>query len=116
MAATEEEPMARRGWWLGGLLLAVVACAHAPPPTVVADGFTLNAEAWSDLQGELSRRASFELDCPVADLQFTVIHTGQHTYDDQASEVGVRGCGRRVLYLRDRRGPSGWVSEGCGGP
>jgi hypothetical protein len=47
---------------------------------------------------ELSNRASFDLQCPMAQLEAQVIQrSGMYQV---ASSVGVRGCGRQATYTR----------------
>ena len=47
--------------------------------------------------GEAVRRASFELSCPVEQLQFVLI---------DRDHGGVEGCGRRLVYMSTR---NGWI-------
>ncbi|HYD42284.1 MAG TPA: hypothetical protein VEB43_15765 [Anaeromyxobacter sp.] len=77
----------------------------------MVSGYQLDAEHWSKVKEELSRRASFELSCPITDLEFTVVKNGEGVMgvdDDEPSQVGVRGCNRQVLYLMVV-GPMGWT-------
>jgi hypothetical protein len=59
-------------------LAALSACASAPPKPPQSSS------------GRLSKRASFDLACPVRDL---------HGEDIDDKTVGVRGCGRRAVYI-----------------
>lgn len=47
--------------------------------------------------GEAVRRASFELSCPVEQLEFVLINR---------DHAGVEGCGRRLVYMSTR---NGWI-------
>jgi hypothetical protein len=58
------------------LVALACACATAPPP--------------KPGPGPLTRRASFDLNCPAAELMATKI-------DDKT--LGVRGCGKRTVYV-----------------
>ncbi len=98
-----------------GLLGFGAAACRTPTPTVMVDGYALNADHWTSVKEDLSRRASFELNCPLTDLEFTVLKDGQGVpgvFDDWPSQVGVRGCDRQVLYLLvvDRTGWT-WVTQ-----
>jgi hypothetical protein len=53
---------------------------------------------------QLRRRASFDLDCEVSKLRYTLI-------DEEIK--GVSGCGRRATYIVACDGPRGESSTSC---
>ena len=63
-------------------------------------------------QRDIAARATFDLDCPAAELHFTSL-------DSPSKQVprkwGVRGCGRKATYVnleeRDLDVPGNWVLE-----
>lgn len=56
-------------------------------------------ERWETALQDLSKRASFDLDCPASELTF-------HELSDP-SEQGVTGCDQRVTYIMVPY--TGWV-------
>jgi hypothetical protein len=49
---------------------------------------------------DLSNRASFDLQCPIAQLEAQVLQ--RMGMAEVADSVGVRGCGHQATYTRDR--------------
>jgi hypothetical protein len=73
------------------LLLAGAACATTPERKKASSG--------------LSKRASFDLDCPIRELK---------PVDIDERTLGVRGCGRRAVYIYvcgNTRPPGGRLSQ-----
>lgn len=59
----------------------------------------------ADNRTSLLTRASFDLNCPEMDLEVAVLETDAM---DIVTSYGVRGCGRRVSYVR---ASGAWVAN-----
>jgi hypothetical protein len=90
--------------WLATLLLA--GCA-----STMQNGFDLEAGGWDHDQKDLRARAAFELRCAPETLQLTVLKTNESSKWAAAQQVGVEGCGHRLVYVRD----NGWVLNSSDG-
>jgi hypothetical protein len=86
------------------LLVAVLLLAGCfPSKTVVVDGYKLAEAKWAAHRTQVASKASFELSCPVEQVEIVVLEAsdyfdvvrGKTVY---ASVVGARGCGRKVTY------------------
>jgi hypothetical protein len=86
--------------WAWALLL-VGSCA----PTTIVNGFTLDEHDWKRNNAIVRQQAAFDLGCPEYQLILTVLDSA----GVDASNVGVRGCDKRVRYLRTRTGE--WVRQ-----
>jgi hypothetical protein len=64
--------------------------------TINVDGYKLNPDIWRSDDAEIRRMASFELKCDEGRLILAVLATGRG--DNTAGQVGVEGCGRRLVY------------------
>jgi len=54
----------------------------------------------------LEKRASFDMTCPRAELQFVEL---DHEPNGEITSFGVRGCGKQATYLLNRSGQ--WVQN-----
>ncbi|MHB8416467.1 MAG: hypothetical protein ACYDCL_00215 [Myxococcales bacterium] len=84
---------------------AALMVAGCTPPSVVVSGRMMDRNDWADVSRDVMRVASFELQCPPAQLEVTVLMaTSMKTAFgrplDYASQVGVSGCGRQRVYTR----------------
>ena len=52
-------------------------------------------------------RAAFELQCPPEQVELTGLGTPLDSKAKRGSQVGVSGCGRRLVYVFMER--SGWI-------
>jgi hypothetical protein len=92
--------------WLVVLLLA--GCA-----STLQNGFDLDAGEWEHDRKDLRARGSFELKCAPETLQFTVLKTNESSKWAAANQVGVEGCGHRLVYVREPG--AGWVLNSSDG-
>jgi hypothetical protein len=87
------------------LLLAVLpACA-----TVKSGGFELPAGFADEPFVRLKNRASFDLDCPPEQLTVVTLNVISNPGGLRPVEVGVRGCGRKAVYLAREEA---WLLDG----
>lgn len=85
--------MVRRMLLQSMLLLSAASCAGN---TIVVDGISVYESHWNQTVQRLGKRASFDLDCPRSGLAYTLFkRSGRYPI-----EVGVRGCGKRAVYIR----------------
>lgn len=84
------------------LLLVVVGCGGA---VVTVDGIDVYEDVWQDTIAEVGRIASFQMNCPAPQLQFTLLRRGSRLPE----QVGVSGCGQRDVYTRIGRT---WFASG----
>ncbi len=86
------------------LPLILTGCASS----VAVGAYKLDKELWERAQTEVRERASFELKCPKEQLHLTVlaVQLPSDTSLNAAKQVGVDGCGHRLVYVVSR---SGWV-------
>lgn len=91
---------------MGIVLMGVLSsCA-----TVRVDGFTINEMDWERCEKALRSRAAFDLECDAAKLKLQLLSTGQDALQyDKAHQVGVAGCGKKVVYVRLA---NGWAANG----
>lgn len=75
----------------------VTACASAP--TLEVNGIEVYENHWEQTKSELGPRASFEMDCSEP-LDFTLFKR----FGRAPSEVGVSGCGERLMFIREPMG------------
>lgn len=84
------------------------------------NGVELDQENWLETQAELTRKAVFDLECDEPAIVLTVLDEER----ENAVDVGARGCGRRVRYVRAVVDPrafaasrrySPWVANVAGG-
>jgi len=78
-----------------GLVALAVAVACSRPPVIRVDGFEVYQDYWNKTVIDLGRTASFDLDCPESELEFTLLQKSGRW----PSRVGVRGCGRQATYV-----------------
>jgi hypothetical protein len=77
------------------LLLALLpACA-----TVSSGGFEIPAHYAETAFPKLKNRATFDLDCPADQLTIVTLNVISSPAGNYPSEVGVRGCGRKAVYV-----------------
>lgn len=92
-----------------GCLCVLAACAQA---SIQMDGFILEQERTEELLASLRRRASFDLDCPPQELNFTMLAVHDDAGPDMPKQVGVTGCSKRATYtmeyLVSRASGVGW--------
>lgn len=88
------------------VMLVLVGCAAK----VQVGQYSLFAGQWEADSDRVKQRASFELKCPVKDLQLTVLSMHPNA-DGNAGSIGVDGCGHRMVYVRSH---SGWVLNSKG--
>jgi len=80
--------------FMGVMLVMLCCCA----PTV-RESFQRDALA----------RASYEMRCPADQLQITGLNKGLDETLINGEQVGVDGCGQRVVYVNVY--PTGWVAN-----
>jgi len=83
-------------------VLLLVACAG--PPLIIA-GKPMAMPYWDKDDREVRQRAAFELNCPEQ-LQVIPIVTDDFEGGQLAKQIGVTGCGHRLVYVR---ASAGWV-------
>ena len=83
--------MERRPTWL--VLLWVCVCVTA------CASMMFGSEPWFESHNfgrvALERRASFDLSCPIEQLQFAPLGAGRMSH----TTVGVSGCDGRIVYV-----------------
>lgn len=81
-------------------LLAVAAALSLSGclATVTRDGFVLYERDTTLSIETVKRRASFEMSC--APEQLTVVVLNTYPGGDMANQVGVSGCGQKLVYMR----------------
>lgn len=75
------------------LSVALSGCHRGPK--IEVNGIVIYERYWTAAVAEVQPRASFELDCPPESLEFTLFRRSGPVPTD----VGVRGCGRRSVYV-----------------
>ena len=94
---------------VAGLAASTTACGGR---TLIVNGIEVYESHWVQTTQELSARASFDLGCNDG-LQFTLFRKlGRYPV-----EVGVSGCGQRVMYIRPNVGgymSNSWVLSSGG--
>ena len=80
------------------------------PPLVVA-GHPMYAERWIQDEKEVRQRAHFELSC--GELEVIPLVTYTESGHEWAKQIGVSGCGHRLVYLKDWT--TGWVLNSSDG-
>jgi hypothetical protein len=76
------------------LLALLPACA-----TVSSGGFDIPASFAETAFPRLKNRATFDLDCPPEQLTIVTLNVISSPAGNYPSEVGVRGCGRKAVYV-----------------
>ena len=84
--------------------VALLMAACAGPPLMVA-GRPMAMPYWEKDDREVRQRATFELNCPEQ-LDVIPIVADDFEGGQLAKQIGVTGCGHRLVYVRS---PSGWV-------
>lgn len=92
---------------LWSALIALPGCASLP---VGEHG--MNPLAWEGDQAHLKQRASYELKCPKEKLALTLLDSAGTPGLEIARQVGVDGCGHRLVYVST---PAGWVLDSSSG-
>ncbi len=87
-------------------LAALLGCAgpQIARPKIASGGFMVDKESVDRAFEDIRSRASFEMDCPGAQLQFTVLFLAYGTSFPE--QIGASGCNKKAVYVRI---PSGWV-------
>lgn len=88
--------------------LALLLLATACGANVKVGEYSLDQELWDSAQAQVRERAAFELKCPKEQLALTLL-AAQFPADTRLNapkQIGVDGCGRRLVYVVSR---SGWV-------
>jgi hypothetical protein len=88
----------------GALSLLLSGCTA----TVQVGGHEVEKALWERAQANVQERASFELKCPKEQLKLTLL-TAAYGYPKQ---IGVDGCGHRLVYVASH---SGWVLNSSDG-
>jgi hypothetical protein len=81
-------------WILGLSALAAAGCAA----TTVDQSFRKEGLA----------AAAFEMACPIEQVQLTYLNCRPDEVDKVGRQIGVSGCGKRVVYFRAW---AGWVAN-----
>lgn len=91
------------------LPLLVAGCA-----TVKVGDYTMQQSSWDQAQTEVKERASFELKCPKEQLKLTLLAAlyPVDTHGNLPKQIGVDGCGHRLVYVVSH---SGWVLNSSDG-
>jgi|SRR6478609_2042011 len=88
--------------------LDFIAMASAPIvrllALIVLPSITMGASCGAE-QSDLTRRASFDLSCPEAQLR---------TIDLGGGTQGVQGCGKKATYVEKCDGQPGYIGTSCG--
>ena len=88
------------------LVLAGLSAGCRPAPIVV-EGHEVDAEIWERAQEQIRSRARFDLECQ--DLRLTLLNVS--TLGPYPKDVGVEGCGRRMVYTMIG---GSWIPTGPG--
>jgi hypothetical protein len=75
----------------------------------MAAGHPMYAQLWSEAERNVRERAAFEIGCAPDQLQIIPLAINDYGPDRQevASQIGVTGCGHRLVYVITAA--SGWV-------
>lgn len=80
----------------GSLTIGAFASACASSPKIMVNGIEVYEGYWTQATDELRTRASFDLNCPPAQIQFVLMkRNGRYP-----TEVGVTACSHRATYVR----------------
>jgi hypothetical protein len=85
-------------------LFLLPACA-----TVQSGGFEIPAVYVEREWPKLKNRATFDLDCPADQLEVVTLNAYSTPGGNQPSEVGVKGCGRKAVYVPKEQA---WLMSG----
>ena len=86
-------------WIFGALATGCIS-------TVQVGTYTLRQSWWDKDAAMLRARASFELSCPSGQLELTVLATRDEGDARSALQVGVLGCGHKLVYVQ--RNAAAW--------
>lgn len=80
--------------------------------TLQKDGHTVAKDEYEWSERQIRNRAAFELKCEGAQLSLTLLNSNQRL----PTQVGVRGCGQRAVYVRVVSGYlASWVLDSTSG-
>ena len=63
---------------------------------ITVTGVQVYERIWQQTLQEITPRATYELQCPAEQLSFSLIRK----YGRSPVQVGISGCGQRILYVR----------------
>jgi hypothetical protein len=92
------------------ILILVAGCLG--PPLMVA-GKPMAMPYWQKDETEVRQRAGFELNCPSVEV-IPIVTVEMEAGQQYAKQVGVTGCGHRLVYVRGDYN-SGWVLNSSDG-
>jgi hypothetical protein len=81
--------------------------------------YHVRRETWEHDRAEIGQRAGFETKCPADQLTFSILAAEKYygtfwTKYDQPKQVGVTGCGHRLVYARTYNPDSSWILNSIG--
>lgn len=75
--------------------------------TVVVSGVEISEREWTRSAEAVTARAAFDLSCPAEQLSLTLLgKVGRHP-----NQIGVDGCGHRIVYVRPDLHFQTWVAN-----
>jgi hypothetical protein len=78
--------------------------------TVSSGHFWIRKDLAEEEFPRIKERASFDLKCQPEELKIVTLQV-KGVDEDIPIQVGVTGCGQRVVYVRTPRGSAGWVLD-----
>jgi hypothetical protein len=92
----------------------VLAGATGCASTMQVGNYHVRRETWERDQSEIGQRAAFETKCSADQLTISILAAETYygmfwTKYDQPKQVGVTGCGHRLVYARTYNPDSSWI-------
>jgi hypothetical protein len=88
------------------LVASSLALACGGGKVIHVNGIEVYEKHWNKAITGLAPRAAYDLQCPQAQLLFTLFQkTGR-----EPTEVGVDGCGKRAVYVRPNSRVGGYTA------
>lgn len=80
------------------MMVLIVGCSRNPwIKHIAVDGFEeIQEDHYKDAVAKVKKRASFETDCPEAQLQVSILDVDP---GNCVSQLGVKGCGKKMVYV-----------------
>src|SRR5688572_20895076 len=92
-----------------GLIVATLLLTTACGKKIVVNNIVVYENHWEQTKREVGQRMAFDFNCSQDQLSFTLFKRVAR----YPSEVGVTGCGRKVVYVRavGQGGIGPWVAN-----
>ena len=90
------------------LVMSLALATGCSPNKLVINGIEVYEKHWLAATRDVGRRASVQMNCPVDQLEFLLLHREMR----DPTEIEVTGCGRTAVYERPIATAAGHVIIG----